>query len=174
VIVVSDVGDCLFGALDLGRGHQMEFLGPAYYSALGFGVPAALGAQLGRPDLRPLVLVGDGGFQWTGMELSTIATLGLNPIVVVLNNHGYTTERQIMDGPFNDIPAWRFTKVVDVIGAGKAYAARTVGGLRAALNAAFADEKNLALVEVDLDPYDMSPTLRRLGAELGKRARGGT
>ena len=52
------------------------------------------------------MIVGDGAFQMTGMELSTIARHGLNPIVVVLNNHGYTTERFLLDGPFNDIHDW--------------------------------------------------------------------
>jgi len=171
-IVVSDVGDCLFGALDLGMDRRMEFIGPAYYSTMGFGVPAALGAQLADPSLRPLVLVGDGGFQMTGMELSTIARFGLNPVVVVMDNHGYGTERQIMDGPFNDIPDWRFTKVVEVLGQGRAYEARTVGETRAALQSALADPSTFHLIEVDLDPYDISPTLQRLGAELGKRAKG--
>lgn len=55
------------------------------------------------PGLRPLVLVGDGAFQMTGMELSTIVRYKLNPIVVVLNSRGYTTEQPLMDGSFNDI-----------------------------------------------------------------------
>ncbi len=170
-VIVSDVGDCLFGALDLGHRRQVEFLGPAYYASMGFGVPAALGAQLALPSQRPLVLVGDGAFQMTGMELSTIARLGLNPIVIVLNNHGYSTERQIMDGPFNDIQNWHFSKIVDVLGAGLGFRAQTPGELQAALNAAHANLDSFSLIEVDLDPYDISPTLQRLGEELGKRAR---
>ncbi|NIR00664.1 MAG: alpha-keto acid decarboxylase family protein, partial [Gemmatimonadales bacterium] len=70
---------------------------PAYYTSMGFGVPASVGVQMASPSLRPLVLVGDGAFQMTGLELSTSLRLGLNPIVVVLDNHGYSTERQIMD-----------------------------------------------------------------------------
>jgi len=48
---------------------------------MGFAVPAALGAQIARPDHRVLTLVGDGAFQMTGTELSTHACLELNPIV---------------------------------------------------------------------------------------------
>jgi indolepyruvate decarboxylase len=169
-VVISDVGDCLFGALDLRIHRRTEFLAPAYYSSMGFGVPAALGAQVANRSLRPLVLVGDGGFQMTGLELSTIAHRGLNPVVVVLNNHGYSTERQIMDGPFNDIPNWRFAKVPDLLGAGQSFSARTVGETRRALQTAFAHRESFSLIEVDLDPYDISPTLQRLGRELGKRA----
>ncbi len=64
------------------------------------------------------MIVGDGAFQMTGMELSTIARHGLNPIVVVLNNHGYTTERFLLEGPFNDIQNWAYHKVPEVVGAG--------------------------------------------------------
>ena len=73
---------------------------------------------MANPRRRILVIVGDGAFQMTGMEISTIARYGLNPIVVVLNNHGYTTERFLLDGPFNDIHDWAYHKVPEVVGSG--------------------------------------------------------
>jgi indolepyruvate decarboxylase len=63
VIVIADVGDSLFGALNLTIHGQTHFLSPAYYSSMGFAVPAAIGAQLANPILRPIVIVGDGAFQ---------------------------------------------------------------------------------------------------------------
>ncbi|MDQ6668252.1 MAG: thiamine pyrophosphate-binding protein, partial [Thermoproteota archaeon] len=69
-IVIADVGDSLFGALDLVIQRDTEFLAPAFYTSMGFAVPAAIGAQLADPKLRPLVIVGDGAFQMTGMEIS--------------------------------------------------------------------------------------------------------
>src|SRR5207249_9345079 len=110
-IVVADVGDAMFGAADLYIHRRTEFLGAAYYASMGFGVPAGIGAQLADPKLRPLVLVGDGAFQMTGMELATAARYNLNPIVVVLNNRGYGTERQIQDGHYNDLWAWTYHRV---------------------------------------------------------------
>ncbi len=59
-IVVTDVGEALFGAADLLIRQRTEFIGPAYYASMGFAVPACVGAQLAKPKLRPLVLVGDG------------------------------------------------------------------------------------------------------------------
>src|SRR2546426_5886786 len=100
-VVVADVGDALFGAADLYIHKRTEFLGPAYYASMGFAVPAAIGAQLADPKLRPLVLVGDGAFQMTGMELATAGRVNLNPVVVVLNNRGHGTERHIHVGPYN-------------------------------------------------------------------------
>lgn len=103
-VVVCDVGESLFGALNLTIHRPTEFLSSAYYTTMGFAVPAAIGAQLADRRLRPIVFVGDGAFQMTGMELSTAARLGLNPIVLVLNNKGYTTERLINEGPVQRHP----------------------------------------------------------------------
>jgi TPP-dependent 2-oxoacid decarboxylase len=73
LIVLADPGDALFAAIDLPVYEARDFLPPAFYASLGLAVPAAIGAQLAQPDERPLVLVGDGAFQMTGMELSTCA-----------------------------------------------------------------------------------------------------
>src|SRR4029077_10280429 len=129
MVVVADVGDALFGAADLFIRHRTEFLGPAYYASMGFAVPASIGAQMANPKLRPLVLVGDGAFQMTGMELSTVARCGLNPIVIVLNNFGYGTERQIQDGPYNDVQPWNFSKLPEIFGAGKGFVVQTEAAL---------------------------------------------
>ena len=71
MIVLADIGDALFGGTDLVIHRKTEFLSPAYYASMGFAVPASIGTQLANPKLRPLVIVGDGAFQMTGMEIST-------------------------------------------------------------------------------------------------------
>jgi indolepyruvate decarboxylase len=166
--VIADIGDCLFGAADLEMHRRNEFLSPAYYSSMGFGIPAAVGASMANPRPRTLVLVGDGAFHMTGMELSTIARHGLNPIVVVLNNRGYTTERFLLDGPFNDIHEWAFHRIPEVLGSGLGFDVRTVGELDRALEAAIANTKSFSLLNVHLDPYDRSPALERLASRLSK------
>ncbi|MDG2222448.1 MAG: thiamine pyrophosphate-binding protein, partial [Rubripirellula sp.] len=97
-IVVADVGDSLFAATELTIHDRGEFLSPAYYTSMGFSIPAALGAATARPDHRVVVLVGDGAFQMTGQELSTLMARGHNPIVILLDNHGYGTERFLHEG----------------------------------------------------------------------------
>ena len=64
--VIADIGDSLFGAADLEMHRHTEFLSPAYYTSMGFGVPAAVGASMANPSPRILVVVGDGAFQMTG------------------------------------------------------------------------------------------------------------
>jgi indolepyruvate decarboxylase len=168
-VVVADIGDALFGAADLFIRHRTEFLGPAYYASMGFAVPAGIGAQLANPKLRPLVLVGDGAFQMTGMELATAVRYRLNPIVVVLNNHGYGTERHIHDGPFNDLLPWAYHRIPEVLGAGLGFEVKTEEQLDLALRAAEQHTESFCLLDVQLDPFDRSPALQRLTERLAKR-----
>ena len=168
-VVITDVGDALFGAADLFIRHRTEFLGPAYYASMGFAVPAGIGVQLADPKVRPLVLVGDGAFQMTGLELATAARYGLNPIVIVLNNRGYGTERHMQDGPYNDVLPWNYHRVPDLLGAGRGFVVNTEGELDAALIAAEAYTESFCLIEVRLDPLDRSPALQRLAGRLAKK-----
>jgi indolepyruvate decarboxylase len=78
--LASDVGDCLFTAVDI---EQTELVAPGYYATMGYGVPAGLGVQVAT-GRRPVILVGDGAFQMTGWELGNAARLGCDPIVLVL------------------------------------------------------------------------------------------
>jgi indolepyruvate decarboxylase len=169
VAVIADPGDAMFAAGDLVTYHAADFFAPAYYCSLGYAVPAAIGAQLANPQLRPLVLVGDGAFQMTGLELSTAARFGLNPIVVVLNNGCYVTERFILDGPFNDITPWNYHRLPDVLGSGRGFVVETVEHLDAALAAARAHTQGFCLLDVRLDPRDISPALRRLTERLAQQ-----
>jgi len=168
-VVIADVGDALFGAIDLFIRHRTEFLGPAYYASMGFAVPAAIGAQLANPILRPLVLVGDGAFQMTGMELATIARYKLNPIIVVLNNNGYGTERQMQDGPYNDVWPWNYSRLPEILGAGRGFIVKTEQELDRALVEAQLHTSSFCLVEIRLPKMDRSPALDRLAARLAKR-----
>ncbi len=168
-MVVADVGDALFGAIDLYIATKTEFISPAYYASLGFGVPGALGAYLAKPKLRPLVIVGDGAFQMTGMELSTIARFGLNPIVVVINNKGYGTERPMMDGAFNDILNWEYSKLPALLGTGKGYKVTTEKGLVSALQSAKNNKSTFSILDVVLEKHDYTKVLRQLTKGISKK-----
>jgi TPP-dependent 2-oxoacid decarboxylase len=168
-VVVVDVGDALFGAADLFIHRRTEFLGPAYYASMGFAVPASIGAQLANPRSRSLVLVGDGAFQMTGMELATAVRYQLNPIVIVLNNRGYGTERHMQDGSYNDVLPWNYHRLPDVLGAGRSFVVNTEAELDAALTAAEKHTEDFCLLDVRLDPLDRSPALQRLAERLAKK-----
>lgn len=167
--VIADTGDCLFAAVELRVHERSEFFASAYYTTMGFAVPAALGAQVARPERRPLVLVGDGAFQMTGTELSTCARLGLNPIVVVFNNRGYSTERFIIDGPFNDIADWRVHRLGEVFGPLHGFDAYDEESMEQALQAALVIPDAPCIINAHLSPDDPSPAMRRLAESLREK-----
>jgi indolepyruvate decarboxylase len=170
IIVIADIGDSLFGSLDLTIHGQTDFLSPAYYCSMGFAVPAAIGAQLANPTRRPIVIVGDGAFQMTGMEVATISRFALTPIVIILNNKGYGTERPMLEGSFNDILPWNYYRIPEITGHGKAFLIETEVQFEQALLAAEnIFSKELCILDVRLDIHDGSPALQRLTETLGKK-----
>ncbi|MGE0754416.1 MAG: thiamine pyrophosphate-dependent enzyme, partial [Alphaproteobacteria bacterium] len=166
-VITCDTGDAMFGAMKLRTRNVTNFLADAYYLSMGFAVPAAIGACAARPDKRVLAIVGDGAFQMTGIELSTAAKFGMKPIVLILNNDGYGTQRFILDGPFNDILRWNYAKLTELFGVGESRKVTTNGQMEAALAEAFASDA-MYIIEVVIPRGDCSASLKRVGEELGK------
>jgi indolepyruvate decarboxylase len=106
----------------------------------------------------------------TGQELSTVVRCGLNPIVLVLNNKGYTTERFIKDGPYNDIHDWAYHRWPELLRAGWGCEVRTEGDLETALSAARKNTGGFSILNVHLDPLDRSDALQRLARRLAASA----
>jgi len=166
--IIADVGDSLFAATELVVGAQTTFLSPAYYTSMGFAVPAALGVHVAQPKLRVIAIVGDGAFQMTCNELSTIVREKYPTIVIVLDNKGYGTERVLHAGDFNDINPWQYHKLPEIFGGGKGYDVRTEGEFDAALRAALADRTGMSLIQAHLGINDHSSALGRLAERLSK------
>ena len=169
MVVIADVGDSLFSSSELTIHKQTEFISPAYYASMGFAIPASVGVQAANKKLRPIVLVGDGAFQMTCLELSTSVRMGFNPLVIVLNNKGYTTERFLLEGPFNDILNWDYHRLPDLLGSGWGFEVHTVGELHQSVKAGLAKTDGFSLLNVHLKPDDISPALRRLAERMSKQ-----
>lgn len=116
--VIAETGDSIFLAADLVMHHDVGFIGQAFYLSIGYALPATLGAALADPSRRPVTFIGDGAFQMTAQELSSLCRRKSNAIVLLLNNDGYTTERVIHEGPYNDIQPWAYHKLPEVFGGG--------------------------------------------------------
>lgn len=165
--VVCDTGDSLLGAIGLRTDQRNNFLADAYYLSMGFATPAGIGAMIANPKSRCYIIVGDGAFQMTGIELSSCAKYGMKPIVCILNNDGYGTQRHIIDGTFNNIHPWHYTKICELLGYGKSARVTTKGELEDVLKDATAKDE-MVVIEVVIPRDDCSRPLRRMATEMGK------
>lgn len=170
-IVVSDVGDCLFGSANLQIPADCRYYGPVFYTSMGYAVPATIGIQVKHRDKRPIVIVGDGAFQMTGFEASCFVLHNLNPIVFVINNHGYTTQRFLKDGSYNEIQNWNYNKLPEVIGGGLGLEVKTEGELEEALVKAKENTGSFTIINLHFDKFDRSETLFHLTQHLGQSVR---
>lgn len=168
MVVIADIGDGLFGASDLLIRAKNCFISSAFYASMGFAIPASLGVLLANPNNRPIVVVGDGSFQMSCNELSTIVRNKLNPIVIILNNKGYATERKILEGSFNDISNWNYHKIVEVISGGQGVRVTSEKELDEAFDLALAS-RELFVIDAVVDPCETSEVLKRITQELSKK-----
>jgi len=168
-LVVAESGDMLFAGLDVRVARGGGYLAQGYYASMGFGVPGALGAQIGT-GARPLVLSGDGAFQMTGPEIAQAPRYGLNPIVLVINNGGWQIFRPVVSRPeLLDIPPWPYARLAEDWG-GLGLRVSRVDELRAALAEA-ARTRSFVVIEALLRPDDLSPVSRKYIAASARRGR---
>jgi indolepyruvate decarboxylase len=167
-ILLAETGDAIFWSADLQMPAVDSYIAQAYYLSIGYTIPATLGVALAAPTSKRVVtLVGDGAFQMTCQELSTIVRAGLTPIVIVLNNDGYSVERAIHDGPYNEIARWKYHKITEVVG-GRGYEVKTEDQLELALGEAVGN-RELTVIEVRIERDDISPTFRRFAKIISAR-----
>ena len=135
-----------------------EIVAPAYYATMGFAVPAALGVQIAT-GRRPLVLVGDGAFQMTGPEISHAPEYGCNPVIVLFNNTRWEMLQAFFpDAGYNATVPWPFAKLAELWGGRGFVRADAAANSARRSRAAWAGD-TFALIEVTLEPGDMSPIL---------------
>ena len=164
--IASDMGDCLFTAMDIAH---TAIVAPGYYATMGPGVPFGLGlaAASGR---RPLILVGDGAFQMTGWELGNCRRYGWNPVVLVFNNTAWGMLKAFQaDVGYNDLDDWKFADMASALG-GKGVRVTTRKALAAALEEAIGDDSRFRLVEIMIARGDLSRTLQRFTQAIAKKS----
>jgi indolepyruvate decarboxylase len=103
----------------------------------------------------------------TGVEISTIVRLGLNPIIIVLNNDGYGTMRKIREGRFNVISQWNYSKICELVGGGDSTISSTKGQFNDALMRSKKSDR-VQVIELKIPRNDVSQQLARIAAEVRK------
>jgi acetolactate synthase-1/2/3 large subunit len=171
-IVTTDAGNFSgWASRFLNFAEGQRYIGPTN-GAMGYSVPAAVGAKIVFPDRMVVSLVGDGGFMMTGQEIATAFHQGVAPIVLVFNNSMYGTIRMHQERAF----PWRvcgtaltnpdFGKLIEAFG-GHGEVVTETAAFSPAFRRAVASGKP-ALIELRMNPDQI--TTRSTISDL----RGGT
>ena len=110
------------------------------WGSIGYSVGALLGTLTAAPERRHLLFIGDGSFQETAQELSTMLRHDCKPVIFLINNGGYTIERGYMGktSDYNDVARWAYSELPKVFRpdtTARSFVCRTVADLEAALSA---------------------------------------
>ena len=166
-IVIAETGVSLFSAAEMLMPEGASFIAQTFYGSIGYTVGATLGVCVAAGDRPTVLFVGDGSFQVTGQDLSTMIRNGLKPVIFLMNNDGYTIERVIVDRSYNDIQPWRYHKLTEVFGGGLGLDVRTEGELEEALVKASKAE-GLVFIEIHTPRMDCPESLRSAGKSMAK------
>jgi TPP-dependent 2-oxoacid decarboxylase len=166
-IVIAETGVALFSAAEMLMPEEATFIGQTFYGSIGYTVGATLGAGMAAQDRPTVLFVGDGAFQVTCQDLSTMIRNGLKPIIFLMNNDGYTIERVIVDHPYNDLQPWHYHKLPELFGGFPGLDVRTEGELEDALGKA-ATREGLLFIEIHTDRMDCPESLRSAGRSMAK------
>ncbi|WRX24036.1 Thiamine pyrophosphate enzyme [Theobroma cacao] len=134
-------------------------------------IGATLGYAQAVPEKRVIACIGDGSFQVTAQDVSTMLRCGQNTIIFLINNGGYTIEGQIHDGPYNVIKNWDYTALVDAIhnGEGNCWTTKVFceEELIEAIDMAIGAKKDcLCFIEVIVHKNDTSKDVLEFGTRV--------
>jgi len=143
-----------------------EFHNQTLWASIGWATPAAFGAAIGAADRRVILIAGEGSHQMTAQEISQFGRRDLRPIIFVLNNSGYLSERLLCKDPsmaYNDTAAWNYVELPHAMGCQDWFTARvtTCGELDESLKAA-EQADGAAYIEVITDTYEAPLLYRKL------------
>jgi indolepyruvate decarboxylase len=165
-VIMTDTGTSSVGLAFAQLPKGAEFHNQTLWASIGWATPAAFGAAIGAPDRRLILITGEGSHQMTVQEISQYGRLGLRPIVFVLNNSGYLSERMLckdMALAYNDIAAWNYAELPHALGCQGWFTARvsSCGVLDDALKTA-EQADGAAYIEVITDAYEAPPMYKKL------------
>ena len=175
-IILVDQGTAAFGAAALSLPCGAEVLVQPLWGSIGYALPAAFGAQTACPDRRVILIIGDGAAQLTIQELGSMLRDGQSPVILLLNNDGYTVERAIhgANQRYNDIAAWSWTLVPQAFSRecqAECWRVTQAVQLEDVL-ARLSHPQRLSLIEVVLPKADLPELLRTVTRALESRNSG--
>jgi indolepyruvate decarboxylase len=165
-VIISDTGTSSLGLAFAHLPRGAEFHNQTLWASIGWATPAAFGAAIGAPHRRLILITGEGSHQMTAQEISQFGRHGLRPIVFVLNNSGYLSERMLckdMAVAYNDIATWKYAELPHALGCQGWFTARasSCGVLDDALKTAEQADA-AAYIEVITEAYEAPPMYKKL------------
>lgn len=168
--LVVETGDSWFNGQKLHLPDGARYSFQMQYGSIGWATGATLGVSLAAGlKRRTIALIGDGSFQLTAQEVSTMIRYRANPIIFLFNNRGYTIEVEIHDGPYNNIKNWDYAGLVEVFNAGEGNGLglrATTGGELSVAIARARQHAGLVLIECQLDRDDCTAELLEWGSRV--------
>ncbi|WP_196893295.1 alpha-keto acid decarboxylase family protein [Aureivirga marina] len=168
-IVIAGTGTSLFGLLPIKLPDNVTFISQIIWASIGYSVGALLGTSIATPFKENILFVGDGAFQLTAQEISTMIRHNTTPIIFLLNNDGYTIERVIRGEKmeYNDIHMWNYAKLPKIFG-DEVWTTKvsTTEELESCLSELRANDDKLRFVEVMMERMDVPEMLMKM---VGKK-----
>lgn len=168
--VLAETGDSWFNGLQLRLPDGARFEVEMQWGHIGWSVPATFGYAVAAPERRIIALIGDGSFQLTAQEVAQMIRLKLPVIIFLMNNHGYTIEVEIHDGPYNNVKNWDYAGLIDAFnaedGKGRGLSATNGGELAKAIDVALANRDGPTLIECVIDRDDCTADLISWGRQV--------
>lgn len=175
-IILVDQGTAAFGAAALSLPDGAEVVVQPLWGSIGYSLPAAFGAQTACPDRRVILVIGDGAAQLTIQEMGSMLRDGQAPVILLLNNDGYTVERAIHGAAqrYNDIASWNWTQIPPALNAAQqAECWRVTQAIQLAeVLERLARPQRLSFIEVMLPKADLPELLRTVTRALEARSGG--
>ncbi|EAN4059474.1 alpha-keto acid decarboxylase family protein [Salmonella enterica] len=172
-IILVDQGTAAFGAAALSLPDGAEVVVQPLWGSIGYSLPAAFGAQTACPDRRVILIIGDGAAQLTIQEMGSMLRDGQAPVILLLNNDGYTVERAIHGAAqrYNDIASWNWTQIPPALNAAQqAECWRMTQAIQLAeVLERLARPQRLSFIEVMLPKADLPELLRTVTRALEAR-----
>ncbi|EAO9599497.1 alpha-keto acid decarboxylase family protein [Salmonella enterica subsp. enterica serovar Wien] len=172
-IIFVDQGTAAFGAAALSLPDGAEVVVQPLWGSIGYSLPAAFGAQTACPDRRVILIIGDGAAQLTIQEMGSMLRDGQAPVILLLNNDGYTVERAIHGAAqrYNDIASWNWTQIPPALNAAQqAECWRVTQAIQLAeVLERLARPQRLSFIEVMLPKADLPELLRTVTRALEAR-----
>ncbi|NUX56721.1 alpha-keto acid decarboxylase family protein [Paraburkholderia youngii] len=171
-VIIGEAGTAHAALVSMSLPAAASYIAAPTWGAVGYALPALFGSLTGAPSRRHLLFIGDGSFQFTVQELSSILRRDQKPVIFLLNNGGYTIERLILGArsAYNDVDDWRYSELPRVFNRREntlSFVVKTLGELEAALTQAEVADR-LIFIELMLPKMDAPALLKQFAGRLAE------